>query len=265
MGADRQAINPHLLHPCSPLCILLLTVTMKFTAVTTIAVLAASAAANPTPNPSLGSFFNIFSEVFPSQVIKPVAPWLGPYKSLPGWCGATQFGKLPKLGWGDKNLCSQWWFQFTPFCKGGNKPCKPPVTPPPTGPVCDDGYEQTQKNATYTPTAGVYAGQTVGAAVNDPSYITYGIVANIDECLASCDAVSGCLFVNYYADRYPPGETPSDLPPSAQLKYQDGAFTCSLYSACQSNSTFVNVGGQNDPSYITNSSGWCKSGRCTKS
>lgn len=89
----------------------------------------------------------------------------------------------------------------------------------------------------------------MGAAASDSSYLTYKLVKSQPECKAFCDAVKGCKFANIYQDQYPQGETPKDLSPEVQAKYQKGNFTCAVFSTCLGDSSFTNVGGQNDPSY----------------
>ncbi|PWN23474.1 hypothetical protein BCV69DRAFT_275014 [Microstroma glucosiphilum] len=115
--------------------------------------------------------------------------------------------------------------------------------------TCDDGYLQTFNNYTTVATTGVYAGQVVGAAIIDnANYLTYGLSNTTEGCLTVCDQVSGCAFVNAYLDH---GDTTEG---DMGGKYS-GAYTCALYSICESTSAATNYGGQNDPSYITDSSG----------
>ncbi|PWN51384.1 hypothetical protein IE53DRAFT_410212 [Violaceomyces palustris] len=129
-------------------------------------------------------------------------------------------------------------------------------------PICQGAYQQTFDDYTTVPTTGVYAGQEVGAATSDPSYMTYGLSTTVEGCLKICDETSGCVFVNVYQDQYPEGETPTDLTPEVQAKYKLGNLTCALFSKCVSTDQNTNYGGQNDPSFITDSNGYCKSGNC---
>ncbi|KAF8347187.1 fruit-body specific protein A, partial [Amanita rubescens] len=86
------------------------------------------------------------------------------------------------------------------------------------------------------------------AATEAPDYITYKLVATTPDCLAACDAVSGCNFVNIYNDVN--GKNGSTL------------LTCSMYKDCHYADTATNKGGQTQPDgqvdYITNSDGWCQ-------
>ena len=154
----------------------------------------------------------------------------------------------------------------------------------PTGspdPVCEDGYQQTYSNYTTVATSGVYTGQVVGATVRDNDhYLTYGLADTAEDCLSVCDNVANCVFVASYLDNE---DDERDEP------RHSGKYTCALYSQCVSSSQADNWGGvsscnvarasddvpetdillsplfvsqQNDPNYITDSSGWCKNGAC---
>lgn len=105
--------------------------------------------------------------------------------------------------------------------------------------TCSAAYSKTQSDFQTVAKNGVYQGQTVGAAANGKGYLAYKLVKDTAECKAYCDSESACKYYNIYQDQYPEGETPSDLPPSAQEKYVIGSLTCSIYSQCQSNSDFT--------------------------
>lgn len=121
---------------------------------------------------------------------------------------------------------------------------------------CEDGYQLTFNNYATVADTGVYAGQVVGAAIIDnANYLTYGLSDTAEGCLPVCDQVSGCAFVNAYIDH-------GDLTEGDMGGKYSGAYTCALYSICESTTAATNYGGQNDPSYITDSSGWCKSAAC---
>ena len=49
-------------------------------------------------------------------------------------------------------------------------------------------FEDYKTNAT----SGVYTGQVVGAATQDDSYITFGMVDSVDDCFTMCDGINGC-------------------------------------------------------------------------
>uniref|UniRef100_V5EX19 Uncharacterized protein n=1 Tax=Kalmanozyma brasiliensis (strain GHG001) TaxID=1365824 RepID=V5EX19_KALBG len=111
--------------------------------------------------------------------------------------------------------------------------------------------------------SGVYQGQTVGAAtIDNANYMTYLLVDSVDKCLAACDATDGCFFVNLYQDNASSPSDVSELPASAQSKYTPGNLTCALYKACSGTEKATNYGGQQDPTFITQSSGYCKNGKC---
>ncbi len=139
-------------------------------------------------------------------------------------------------------------------------------TPKPEAPCENNGWQTTQSNFTTTPTNGVYAGiPGTGAAASDPSYLTYGLVKNLDECKAACDKVSGCVFINLYQDLFPPEELATlDLPEEVKIKYVRGNLTCAMYQKCLPDSAFVNWAGQSDPSSVEASFGYCRGDSCKK-
>lgn len=105
--------------------------------------------------------------------------------------------------------------------------------------TCSNSYSKTQDGFTSVASNGVYSGKTAGAAANGAGYLGYKLVKDISSCKGYCDSDKLCKYYNIYQDQYPDGETPSDLPPSAQEKYQKGNLTCAIYSQCQSNSDFT--------------------------
>ncbi|KAG6812619.1 hypothetical protein H0H92_001838 [Tricholoma furcatifolium] len=111
-----------------------------------------------------------------------------------------------------------------------------PTPPSSTTTPTEDGYTQTFYNLT--------------GATQASDYQTYGLVDTVEDCLAMCDSVSGCNFVNAYHDVNGKGG-------STQL-------TCSLFTLCHTSSDADNFGGQTQPDgsvdYITDSEGWCKDG-----
>ncbi len=48
----------------------------------------------------------------------------------------------------------------------------------------------TYQNYTRVAPDGYWYGQTVGAATQDPSYMTYTLATSVDDCFAACDQVS---------------------------------------------------------------------------
>ncbi|PWN51512.1 hypothetical protein IE53DRAFT_304554, partial [Violaceomyces palustris] len=195
------------------------------------------------------------------------APWLK--GSKPNWCKGFPFPSIPSFGGGDKGKCDIFWYKILnwKYCTSGNQPsplpggCNPPSNGG-GGPVCKDGFQLTYSDYKTVATSGVYQGKTVGAAASDPSYLTYGLTKTIDDCLDACDAVQGCVFVNFYQDNADSPEDVNDLPDSVKPKYVKGNYTCAMFSKCLGTESNTNYGGQQDPTYITESSGYCKSGKC---
>ncbi|TYJ53711.1 hypothetical protein B9479_005678 [Cryptococcus floricola] len=129
------------------------------------------------------------------------------------------------------------------------------VVDPLSDPVCELTYQVQYSNYTLVAANGVWAGLTVGAATQDASYMTYTLATSVDDCLAACDQIEGCVFVNTY---YDVNEEENYLP-----KHADGVLTCSMYSTCVGTEKNDNWGGQDDPNTIVNSNGYCKSGACS--
>jgi len=196
------------------------------------------------------------------------APWLP--SSLPSWQLGCSAPGIPQWTGGDQAQCSSPWNMWTPFCLHGNpnQPLPAGCKPPTTGgqsvfPVCDDGYQQVYSDYQTTPTSGVYAGQTVGAAtIDNANYLTYILVKDTDSCLKACDQTKNCVFVNIYQDNASSPSDVSGLPASAQPKYVKGNLTCAMFKACSGTDKATNYAGQQDPTYITDSSAYCKGGEC---
>ncbi|WVQ72978.1 hypothetical protein IAR50_002541 [Cryptococcus sp. DSM 104548] len=129
------------------------------------------------------------------------------------------------------------------------------VVAPLSDPVCESTYQVTYTNYTLVAPNGVWSGLTVGAATQDASYMTYTLATSVDDCLAACDQIEGCVFVNTY---YDVNEQENYLP-----KHSDGVLTCSMYSTCVGTEKNDNWGGQDDPNTIVDSNGYCKSGACS--
>ncbi|KAJ9473831.1 hypothetical protein PHBOTO_003900 [Pseudozyma hubeiensis] len=212
---------------------------------------------------TLGEIFKLF-DLNPADW-SCIAPWK--HASLPSFSLGCIAPGIPQWDGGDKTKCKYFWNWWTPFCREGNKPKPPPGSDSGSGSgggvTCSGKYEQTYKNYQTVADSGVYEGKTVGAAtIDSENYITYILTDSLDKCLKACDETSGCVFVNLYQDN---AENPSDvdeLPPSAQPKYKKGNLTCALYKACSGTDKATNYGGQQDPTFITDSSAYCKSGKC---
>ncbi|KAK0230607.1 hypothetical protein IW262DRAFT_414434 [Armillaria fumosa] len=95
----------------------------------------------------------------------------------------------------------------------------------------------------YKPTFSNYTG-----AVQADDYMTYGLVDTVDDCIAMCNSVDGCNFINPYHD----------------VNGKDGSplLTCSLFTKCHGVEDADNFGGQTQPDgsidFITDSAGYCK-------
>lgn len=122
--------------------------------------------------------------------------------------------------------------------------------------ICNDQYQKVFKNLTTIADSGVYKGQVVGVAIVSNTYLTYGLADTAEQCLQICDDVDGCVFVNSYLDVE---EDDADDP------RHSGKYTCALYSTCAGVDKATNFGGQNDPNYISDSTGWCKTDYCKSS
>lgn len=196
---------------------------------------------------------------------KCIAPWL--HASLPSFQWGCNAPGIPVWNGGDLAQCKWFWNWWTPYCRNGNQPKPLPsgCTPPTKGgqPVCQDGYQQVFQNYQTNATTGVYAGKIVSAAtIDNDNYRGYILVDTLDKCLTACDQKNSCVFVNLYQDNADNPADVSELPPSVQSKYVKGNLTCALYAACSGTDKATNYGGQQDPTYITNSSGYCKGGKC---
>ncbi|KAK4686554.1 hypothetical protein P7C73_g3571, partial [Tremellales sp. Uapishka_1] len=128
------------------------------------------------------------------------------------------------------------------------------VVDPTADPVCELTYQETFDNYTLVAPNGVWTGMTVGAAVQDASYMTYTLSDTIDNCLQACSQIEGCVFVNTY---YDVNASEADLP-----KHTPGVLTCAMYSTCVGTDEASNWGGQDDPNTIVNSNGYCLATVC---
>lgn len=125
---------------------------------------------------------------------------------------------------------------------------------PYSNPVCSGKYQQTFDNYTLIAPNGYWYGKRVGAAIQDDSYMTFTLATDPAACLAACDNIEGCAFVNVYTDR---NDDESYL-----SKHTPGTLTCAMFAKCVGTEKADNWGGQDDPNDIVDSEGWCKSGAC---
>ena len=237
-----------------------------------MAVLATAAAVSASPAPEAQADVSLDERTF--SFFWDLKSWKSDYNckapwkphSKPSWCVGKDVPGLPKWDGGDFKLCNSIFFSWKPFCKNGNTPKPPPSgcnPSQPEGPECKNKYEVLFKDYTRVADSGVYQGKTVGAAtIDNENYLTYGLATSVEGCLQVCDQTQGCVFVNVYQDNAEKPEDIAELPASAQEKFKPGTLTCALYKACSGTEKATNYGGQQDPTFITQSSGYCKSGKC---
>ncbi|CDU25171.1 uncharacterized protein SPSC_05005 [Sporisorium scitamineum] len=227
-----------------------------------IAAVGAASMATASPiEPLQERTFGILQEIFEKKLSawSVCAPWK--HASRPAFNFGCNAPGIPSWTGGDKAKCWLFWNWNSDFCKNGNVPPKPSGDC--SGTVCKSGYEQVFKNYTTVPTEGIYAGKRVGAAtIDNKNYITYILVDGLDKCLQACNEQKGCYFVNLYQDNADNPEDVADLPESVRPKYVKGNLTCALYKACSGIEKATNYTGQLDPTYITDSDGYCKNGKC---
>ncbi|EPQ32405.1 uncharacterized protein PFL1_00601 [Pseudozyma flocculosa PF-1] len=251
-------------------------VSLKLTAAAALAIMAATfAEAAPTeaqPVQLEERTFGLLWQYKSNFFCK--APWL--HASKPYWCHGIQIPGIPTWDGAESAKCKHPLYALLhPWCKKGNTPqpnppnCQPSPGPAPGGDgpdgQCTQGYKQVYKNYESTAETGAWKGQVKGAAtIDNENYITYGLVPDLDHCLDACDAKEGCVFVNLYQDNADSPEDIAELPPSAQEKYQKGKLTCAMYRACSGTDKATNWAGQQDPTYITESSAYCRGAGCQK-
>ncbi|KIK62898.1 hypothetical protein GYMLUDRAFT_72584 [Collybiopsis luxurians FD-317 M1] len=96
------------------------------------------------------------------------------------------------------------------------------------------------------------------ASIEGTAYLTYTVVSNatydIDDCLAKCDSVDGCVFANLYYEFNNPG---------LDHQFSEGSnLKCALYADIHNATEKTNFGGQQlypapgGLTYIQQSSGW---------
>lgn len=127
-------------------------------------------------------------------------------------------------------------------------------TDPYADPICKSHYQVTYENYTLVAPNGWWYGQTVGSATQDDSYMTYTLADTVEQCMAACDQIEGCVFTNTYYDT----EEDEELLP----KHAPGVLTWAMFSKCVGTEKNDNFGGQHDPNQIYSSNGYCKSGAC---
>ncbi|CDW98162.1 hypothetical protein, partial [Sporisorium scitamineum] len=148
-------------------------------------------------------------------------------------------------------------------------------------PKCRSAYQPTFVNA-MRPVA-TYSNKLFGSVISDPSsFLHWGLVHTLSECLHACDQTDGCVFVNLYQQSFGL-ETPVKLinrsngaeggdrrkvfarkPDGKKNSFVQGHLTCALYSRCFSECDAEYRSDAADPVFFERSSGWCKSKACLK-
>ncbi|KAF7350060.1 hypothetical protein MVEN_01307700 [Mycena venus] len=197
---------------------------MRFsTLFTALAVIATGASAATFSSSAISSATKLTSA---NHYGAPIAPWKAGH--YPGWYygkGRSAQSLLTSLS----SFASSWIFSPS----GTTAPSRL-RTPPPHNPPPPPEYSQTFYSLT--------------CAIQDDSYLTYGLVDTVADCEAMCDSVYGCTFFNTYHDVNGKNGSPQ--------------LTCALFEKCLTASSADNCGGQTQPDgtidYITNSDGYCK-------
>ncbi|SAM72518.1 uncharacterized protein UBRO_00167 [Ustilago bromivora] len=161
---------------------------------------------------------------------------------------------------------------------------------------CHDGYSTLFTNARRPLDS--YGGKSFGSVVSDPeSFLHWGMVTSVSQCLRACDETKGCVFVNLYQQSFSldhpmlklvnrgleekqEGETDAEKarrggdaeelkrkkvfaqkPEAKKNTFVQGHFTCALYSRCHLECEAEHRSG-GDPVFFEHSAGYCKSQDC---
>ncbi|KJA19552.1 carbohydrate-binding module family 1 protein [Hypholoma sublateritium FD-334 SS-4] len=202
----------------------------------------------------------------------PTPPWV--VGATPGWYYGPNPQKYPDLWCLHEFMCRLLWY----YPNALHCPTPLPYPPPPpvtttdtvtstktttttaTTTVTDTSTTTATKTTTTTITAAptpidgyIETFDNITAAVQADDFLTFGLVETVADCMAMCDSVPGCTFVNSFHDVNGKGGS-TDL-------------TCSLFSFCHTTADADNAGGQSQPDgsidFIINSDGWCKVGNGT--
>ncbi|KAJ9477108.1 hypothetical protein PHBOTO_000743, partial [Pseudozyma hubeiensis] len=159
--------------------------------------------------------------------------------------------------------------------------------------TCQTGYQSVFTDA-KRPVAS-YSNKLFGSVVTDPaSFLHWGLVSSISQCLSACDATAGCVFVHVYQQTFNL-DNPSiklinrsthttalkEIPAvgddwekteGERLKrkfaakkedkknlFVQGQLTCALYSRCHTECDANKASGSGEPVFFERSQGWCKS------
>ncbi|KAJ1584446.1 hypothetical protein NDA11_000257 [Ustilago hordei] len=161
---------------------------------------------------------------------------------------------------------------------------------------CHDGYSTLFTNARRPLES--YGGKSFGSVVSDPeSFLHWGMVTSVSQCLRACDETKGCVFVNLYQQSFSldhptlklvnrgleekqEGETDAEKergggdaeelkrkkvfaqkPEAKKNTFVQGQLTCALYSRCHLECEAEHRSG-GDPVFFEHSAGYCKSQDC---
>ncbi|KAF8955848.1 hypothetical protein BDZ97DRAFT_1672913 [Flammula alnicola] len=190
----------------------------------------------------------------------PIPPWVA--GATPGWYYGPNPQKYPDLWCLHDFMCRfLWYYPDVLHCPVP----RPTPSPKPTSTITVTDTTTATTTTTTTATVTVTSTSTptvdgyiptfsnITAAVQADDFMTFGLVETVADCMAMCDSVPGCTFVNPFHDVNGKGGS-TDL-------------TCSLFQFCHTAADADNAGGQSQPDgsvdFIINSDGWCKVGNST--
>lgn len=162
---------------------------------------------------------------------------------------------------------------------------------------CQSGYQTLFTDAKRRVAS--YANKYFGSVISDPaSFLHWGQVSNVAQCLKACDETKGCVFVNVYQQNFSlehptmklvnrgmadtvqlkkgkevkeqeEGDDDeeerkrvfSQKPEAKKNSFVQGKLTCALYSRCHLECEAEHRSGD-DPVFFDKSAGYCKSKEC---
>lgn len=142
-----------------------------------------------------------------------------------------------------------------------------------------------------------HSNKLFGSVVSDPaSFLHWGLVSSVSQCLQACDETSGCVFVNIYQQTFSLDNPniklfnrglldPTKIKESRGDEWErtegmrlrskfagkredkknsfvQGQLTCALYSRCHALCDADHPSGGDEPVFFERSQGWCKSKAC---
>uniref|UniRef100_V5EW36 Uncharacterized protein n=1 Tax=Kalmanozyma brasiliensis (strain GHG001) TaxID=1365824 RepID=V5EW36_KALBG len=154
---------------------------------------------------------------------------------------------------------------------------------------CHAGYQSLFTNVKRPVTA--YEHKLFGSVVSDPSsFLHWGLVRSVSQCLTACDQTDGCVFVNIYQQTFsldnpsiklttrseeaPANEDAGEgeerkkqfahQPERKKNSFVPGNLTCALYSRCFGECEARIASGGDSPVCFERSRGFCKSKGCAQ-